>query len=93
MNGCDSIIRLHLREEPLENYYITDTLCVGDEYQFGSLLLTAAGNYEQLLSTNDGCDSMVYLTLIEQVEDTLMLNEAICPGIQQGTQRGMRLAK
>jgi len=42
---------------------ITDTICPGTSYVFGSQVITAPGNYFETFSTSGGCDSIAELTL------------------------------
>lgn len=42
---------------------VEESICEGDSYQFGSQLLTLAGDYTEVFSTENGCDSTVNLTL------------------------------
>ncbi len=45
-------------------------LCPGGTYNFGSQLLSAAGNYTDTLTNQYGCDSIVALTLYQAFVDT-----------------------
>jgi gliding motility-associated-like protein len=42
---------------------VTDSICQGEEYRFGPLLLTTAGTYSDTFGTSTGCDSVVILHL------------------------------
>lgn len=62
-NGCDSIIcSTVIFEAAIENS-ISINLCEGDAYFLGNQILTETGNYEALLSTSNGCDSLILLSL------------------------------
>ncbi len=49
---------------------ITDTICPGATYQFGSQVLTSPGTYYEVYSNSSGCDSVVQLTLTSPVINT-----------------------
>ncbi len=46
---------------------ISDSFCAGGSYTFGSDVLTAAGTYSDTLVSSGGCDSVVVLTLTENM--------------------------
>lgn len=80
VNGCDSLVTLHLRVAPK---YEIDTLigiCRDATYQLGDQLLTQPGEYSEIFMSRDGCDSTVNLTL--QILDTVRttLIDTICIG-------------
>ena len=62
-NGCDSIVTLTLTMNPTYNTSISHAMCQGDFYNFFGTILTEAGVYADTLSTVNGCDSIVTLTL------------------------------
>ena len=62
-NGCDSIITLNLQVRPTSTSTLNPTICQGQTYTFGSQNLTTAGIYTQTLTSSNGCDSTVTLTL------------------------------
>lgn len=65
--GCDSVATLSLEVHPAGPWMIDDVICPGEAYAFGTNLITAPGQYTQLLTSEAGCDSTVVLTL-ERVE-------------------------
>ncbi len=73
-SSCDSIVTLQLTVlAPV----ILDTLvqlCEGDSFAVGDSLFSQAGNYELLLSSAQGCDSLVRLEL-----QVFSLNATIAP--------------
>lgn len=60
--GCLYTQRYQLRLPP---YYesISEAICEGENYAFGSQLLTESGLYERLIEARDGCDSIIQLDL------------------------------
>ncbi|MDT8308129.1 MAG: T9SS type A sorting domain-containing protein [Bacteroidales bacterium] len=62
-NGCDSIIRLNLTIMPLITTSIMADICQGQSYTLGSQTLTQTGNYTEIFTAQNGCDSVVNLSL------------------------------
>lgn len=62
--GCDSTITLNLIVNPVEEYPFEISICEGETYDFNGQIIDEAGQYEVLLQTNAGCDSLVSLNLI-----------------------------
>jgi hypothetical protein len=62
-NGCDSVITLNLQVRPTSSTSLSGTICQGQTYTFGSQVLSTAGTYTQVLTSANGCDSTVTLTL------------------------------
>lgn len=60
--GYDSIITLDLTIHPVYNETASASICQGDSYTFGTQTLTSSGNYTELFSSINGCDSTVNLT-------------------------------
>ncbi|MCC6726766.1 MAG: gliding motility-associated C-terminal domain-containing protein, partial [Saprospiraceae bacterium] len=61
--GCDSLVSLDLRVNPVPKTSFAIAICQGEQYNFGSLTLETAGVYEQFFQTTAGCDSVVTLNL------------------------------
>jgi len=80
-NGCDSIVILNLTVGAQNVQTINVSMCAGSSYilPWGDTASTA-GTYNDTLTTNKGCDSIitVNLSLIPLVTQTL--NQAICVG-------------
>lgn len=62
-SGCDSLVRLFLTVTSPQETSITEEICIGDSYQFGSQSLSSAGIYSENFPTAAGCDSVVTLEL------------------------------
>jgi hypothetical protein len=58
------------------NISISDTICQGDSYVFGTQTLTTAGLYYQHFPLVSGCDSVVQLNLAVTAVDTSVLQTA-----------------
>ena len=72
--GCDSLITIHLKiTQPVTNK-INDTTCLFP-YIWNGISYNEAGVYSQTLSTVNGCDSTVQLTLNNYID---LYNSNIC---------------
>jgi gliding motility-associated-like protein len=61
--SCDSVVTLNLFVRPANNTTISQSICSGTSYSFGSQLLTTSGVYTGSFQAINGCDSNVTLTL------------------------------
>lgn len=65
-----------------------DTLCEGSSYQFGTNVLTQAGDYVSTFSSSYGCDSIVKLRLATKPKNTLIASVQVvdpsCFGYKDG---------
>ena len=76
---CDSIYRLTLYVSP--SYQVTEsvTLCENElPYEWRGQLLTESGNYQQTLTTVNGCDSIFSLNLTVSPSANTMLIDTAC---------------
>jgi hypothetical protein len=65
--GCDSISTSSLQVSPNEEVFLTETIPDGGFYLVGNEVFTQTGQYEVLLETAAGCDSLVHLDLTVEV--------------------------
>ena len=75
--GCtaqDSIVVSLLSSDTSSS---TMNLCVGSTFNFYGQVLSAAGTYQTTLSNVNGCDSLVYLSVVMEA-DTTLLSMTIC---------------
>jgi gliding motility-associated-like protein len=63
INGCDSIISLHLLVHPTYHNFTSALICQGDSYSFGGDFYNSGGNYTKNFPSVYGCDSIVTLNL------------------------------
>lgn len=59
---------------------ITEGICPGETYNFGSLVLSTPGFYTDLLTSSTGCDSTVNLTLNALATSSSSMAASICQG-------------
>jgi hypothetical protein len=68
----------------ISNYtLLTDSICNGDQYTFGSQVLTSAGVYFNTVPASQGCDSTIQLTLSLINPDTAVSQNGVTLTSQQ----------
>ena len=78
--NCDSIITINLTINSNYNELSNATICNGSTYTFGSQLLTSAGQYTEIFTSTNGCDSTVTLDLTVVNSYTENTTTSICDG-------------
>lgn len=78
--GCDSILTVMLSLEDTIVEALDIRICEGESYSVSSESYDETGFYETLLSTPEGCDSLVQLDLTVVPADFIQLTESICIG-------------
>jgi hypothetical protein len=79
VEGCDSIITLHLVVHPEFAVNLKDSVCESElPYYFGSQSISAPGQYKNTLKTIEGCDSIITLDLVVHPEFTVNLKDSVC---------------
>ncbi len=61
--GCDSFVTLNLAVNSFVTGTVTASICQGQSYAFNGQQLTQGGQYNDILTSSGGCDSIVTLTL------------------------------
>ncbi|MEM7163408.1 MAG: choice-of-anchor L domain-containing protein, partial [Bacteroidota bacterium] len=86
-NGCDSIVNLSLTVLPEIAISLSAIICEGETYMHGNQSYTQSGAYAQYLSTVNGCDSTVYISLFVNPIVEITHEIEICNGssYQEGT--------
>lgn len=79
-DGTDSTVVLMLTVLPAPVTAWSVTLCEGASYDFFGDVLTSPGEYEHTLSTPDGCDSIIKLSLGVVPFFDIEQTQAICHG-------------
>ena len=78
--NCDSIITINLTINSNYNEASNVTICNGSAYTFGSQLLTSTGQYTEIFTATNGCDSTVTLDLSVVNSYTENTTTSICDG-------------
>lgn len=77
--GTDSVVTLTLTVLPTYDYHLgTKYINEGEIYNLSGLLITESGTYQQTLSTVNGCDSVLTITIIAEPKHEANLTMTIC---------------
>ena len=80
IDGCDSIVTLHLTVGEEYDILISDTICNGDKYIYEGVNYTKTGVYTHTYSSQYGCDSIVTLHLTVGDLYNISIYDTICDG-------------
>ncbi|HNL58380.1 MAG TPA: gliding motility-associated C-terminal domain-containing protein, partial [Chitinophagales bacterium] len=81
VDGCDSIVTLHLIVHPNKQTEIDAVICQGEQIVVGENVYTESVTNEIIhLQTSFGCDSMITLNLLVLNNETIKINRSICAG-------------
>jgi len=79
-SGCDSVVNLNLMVYPVYDIMLSETICFGESFTVGSSIYDESGTYTDVLSTENGCDSIVHLALSVKEKNETLLDHDICEG-------------
>ncbi len=79
-NGCDSIVTLQLTVLPVAGTDLSAAICADEFYDFNGTVLNTTGTYTDVLTAENGCDSIITLTLTVFPVPTTLLSARICEG-------------
>ncbi len=78
ISGCDSTVVVDLQINPTFNETATVSICPGEQYSYGSQILTEPGAYVHTFSSTAGCDSTVNLQLnMIHIDNSITINNNI----------------
>ena len=80
VGGCDSIVRLKLTVLDKILKIVTKNMCQGDSVKVGTKIYKAAGFYRDTLLANNGCDSIINLTINILSASIAFFKKTICEG-------------
>eukprot|EP00903_Cladosiphon_okamuranus_P000359 g357.t1 len=80
VTGCDSTIMLDLTVHPVYDEMMMATICEGESVMVGDSTYTETGVWPTLMSTVEGCDSLVTLDLTVLPILETDLQETLCAG-------------
>jgi hypothetical protein len=78
--GCDSLVYLDLEIIPNEQTFLDESICETESYTVGNEVFNQTGQYQVLLISTEGCDSLVDLDLVVIALEQTLLQEEICEG-------------
>lgn len=79
-SGCDSTVYLTLTVDNTLYTQLSANICAGHSYSFAGQILTAAGTYNDTLSAQGGCDSVITLSLNVISPTVTPISASICAG-------------
>jgi gliding motility-associated-like protein len=77
-DNCDSIIHLDLTVHPVYSIDRTETICEGESITLGNQVYDQTGSYTAMLSTANGCDSIITLDLTVNPSPDTSITAFIC---------------
>jgi len=81
VDGCDSTVYTTLDVKPIFTKIQNIAICVGQTYTIGTSAYTSTGTYTNVLTANNGCDSIVVTVLIVNPLPIVTINTGeICIG-------------
>ena len=92
VNGCDSVVNLTLSVNPIFNTNLSAFICEGETYSENGFNVSEAGVYTQTLTSVNGCDSIVTLSLNVNPIFNTELTATICQG-QVYTENGFNVSE
>jgi gliding motility-associated-like protein len=78
--GCDSILTTKLSIILVGQTTINPFICSGDSFKMGNHYYYSAGFYNDTITANSGCDSIVFTNLQVKSVGQTTINPFICPG-------------
>ncbi len=72
-HGCDSLILLSINVIPTHYFILQESICKDSSYHIADTLFTTAGQHLIHLISNDGCDSLISLTLAFEIINTSVI--------------------
>jgi gliding motility-associated-like protein len=78
--GCDSVVVLTLTVIPVSSTPVSQSICSGSSYNFYGQNLTTSGTYSDTLTSAEGCDSIIVLTLSVVSSITNPISASSCTG-------------
>ncbi len=85
-NLCDSIVSLTLKVEEVFETNLFPEICEGESFEVAGEVFTASGEYINLLSAENGCDSTIYTSLIVHPLPFTNLEKLTCLEEELGTE-------
>lgn len=79
-NGCDSTVYLDLTVFSITNTTLNEQICHGESFEINGQTYHETGNYTQIISNSNACDSILTLHLEVFDNITTHLEEHLCEG-------------
>jgi hypothetical protein len=79
-DGCDSLVTLTVSLEDDIILPIEESICTGSSIEINGVVYDTAGIYEQTLTSDETCDTLLMITIQEIEVSTTNLNATLCEG-------------
>jgi gliding motility-associated-like protein len=79
-NGCDSILQLNLKINPIYKDTLRKEICQGDTVRIGKKKYFLTGNHIDTLRSKANCDSIIYSFIEVKNKISINLKKHICQG-------------
>lgn len=79
-NGCDSLLTIQLGLFPVTSDTISASICEDESYEFAGEELMESGEYSQVLTSINGCDSTIVLMLESLNNSSSNVDLDVCLG-------------
>ncbi|MCB9329634.1 MAG: T9SS type A sorting domain-containing protein [Lewinellaceae bacterium] len=80
VNGCDSLVELTLNVLPISGTNLEATICANESIEVAGALINTPGDYQFVLTAENGCDSLVNLALTVLDAPEIELEVTLCNG-------------
>lgn len=74
--GCDSFVVLNLTINQPSLSAFFDSICTGSSYQFGTQILSQAGQYTRTILNSTNCDSVITLNLFVKPTPSVIITQS-----------------
>lgn len=78
--GCDSLLVINLVVINDTDDMVSFSFCEGEDFMLNGQVYTAPGNYEQILDSSNGCDSILMVQLTQIPISTSEVDASFCEG-------------
>lgn len=88
LEGCDSLVRVALEVLPISMAQFDLLICEGDSIYVGDQAYFESGQFQKILTSENGCDSIVNLDLqviVCEIQGSLTASPANCHGASDGS--------
>ena len=84
--GCEEIFELNLTVFEKPETFLNDTICEGETFTIGNETFSESGEYNVILTSENGCDSTIFLNLFIETKEitceTSAGNDTLICGLQ-----------
>lgn len=78
--GCDSILHINVEQLNVARRDFDYEICAGETIEINNIKYNSSGNYQQILTSSNGCDSLLNIFLSVLPKKSSSLEYSICLG-------------